>query len=88
MNPKYMGSCQQCNSLPLGVGGDIDGKRGVPYAEENTVGADLCGDTGVIGLWGPCSMCVFNVRVVDTDKVSYHGIHWKNILSHHKQRKR
>ena len=35
--------------------------RGGPYAEESEVGADLRGDTGVIGFWDPPRMFVFNV---------------------------
>ena len=38
-----------------------------PYSGESKVGADFRGDTGVLGLWAPCCMCVFNISVVDTD---------------------
>ena len=51
--------------------------RGDPYAEEREVDADLYGDTGVLGLWYPCRMCVFDVNVVDTDAASYYGRHPK-----------
>ena len=40
-----------------------------------TVGDDLCGDTGVLSVLVPHRMCVFNIYIVDTDENSYDGIH-------------
>ena len=37
--------------------------RGYPYAEEIEVGSDVCGDTGVLGLWSPCRMYVFDLSM-------------------------
>ena len=48
-------------------------QEGYPYADMSKVGDDLRGDTGVLGLWSLCMMCVF--CVVDRDTVSYEGKH-------------
>ena len=45
------------------------------------VGTELRGYTGVIGLWDPCRISVFNVCVVDTDVEHYDGYtHTKSCL--------
>ena len=32
-------------------------------------GTDLCGNMVVLGIWDPCTMCVFEILVVDIDAV-------------------
>ena len=51
-------------------------------------GANLHGDTGVIGFWYPRRMCVFGVRAVDIDSASYGGKHPHGILYQHERRKK
>ena len=59
---------------PIGIqGGHRSRGSGYPYAENTDVGADLWGYTGVLGFWYPRRMCVFDVRVVDTDEDTYVG---------------
>ena len=55
---------------------------------EIVVGSDLCGYTGVLGLWGTHRMCVFGVCAVETYSSSYDGIHPQTILSHHERHKK
>ena len=50
-------------------------------------GTDLCGNMVVLGIWDPCTMCVFEILVVDIDAVSYYWRHPFKILSQDKQRK-
>ena len=60
------------------TGGRVEwiwGTSGDTYMEESKVGSELNGDIGVLGLWDPRRMCVFNVCVVDTDLEYYYGIH-------------
>ena len=53
-----------------------------------TVGDDLCGDTGVLSVLVPHRMCVFNIYIVDTDENSYDGIHTQFFLSQYKRHKK
>ena len=39
---------------------------------------NICGDTGVLVFWDPCSMCVFGVCIFDTDAHSMMGDTHKN----------
>ena len=71
-----------------GRGGRRRVTRGEPYAEESEVGADLCGDMGLLGFRPPCKMCVFDVHNVDTYAASYDGRRPDKILSQHKWRKK
>ena len=43
---------------------------------------------GVLGLWYPFSMCVFDIRVFDTGAALYDGIHPHKILYQHTRRKK
>ena len=51
------------------------------YVEEREVGSDTHGYMSVIGLWGTCRICAFNIYVVDTYAESY-------ILCQHEGRKK
>ena len=62
--------------------------RGDPYAEENKVVADLCGDTRIIGFWDPLRVCVFGILIFDTDADSYYGRHPQKIMSQNNQQKK
>ena len=47
------------------------GTRRDLYTEDVKVGDDIYGDTGVLVLWDPCSVCIFDVPVVDTGAAFY-----------------
>ena len=54
-----------------GRGGRRYGTSGYPYTEERKVGADICGDTGVLGFWDPIRICIFGIHAVDTGTAYY-----------------
>ena len=64
------------------------GKWGYTYTEESEVGAYLQGYMGVIELWSPRRICVFDVYVVNTDQESYDWRHPCKILSQKERRKK
>ena len=62
--------------------------RGDTYAEESEVGAELYEYKGVIWLWAPRIMYVFEIWVVNTEVAYYDGRHSQKILSQHERRKK
>ena len=50
--------------------------------EDREFGTDLNWDTGVLGLWYPCRMCVFDVNIVNIDAEYYDVRYPLKILSH------
>ena len=87
--PKMNGIAAAGEAPPTGGRGAWGwGTRGDHYAEVSEVGADLCGDMGVIIFWYPHSMCVFDISAVETDAAYYDGRHPRKIFPQNKQRKK
>ena len=71
-----------------GICDQIRGTKGDPYVDVKEVVSNLCADTVVLVIWDPCRMCVFSVRIIGTDPVSYNGRHPHKILSCNKRQKK
>ena len=85
--PKIHGVAAAGEAHPsIGVQGGQRGRLSVdPCTEDMEVGADLRGDTSFLSFWYPRRMCVFDIRVVDTDADTYVGTQPHKVLTHHEQ---
>ena len=74
---------------PIGVRCD-QRRRGVgyPYTQDTYFGADILGNTGVLGFWDLIRVCFFDVHVVDMDSDTYTGTQPHKVLKRHEQRKK
>ena len=61
---------------------------GDTYTNLTEVDDYICGDTGVLGLWDLCRMCIFDVCIVNTDKLYYEEKNPHQIMSQQDQNKK